>query len=191
MHAIDPVEPRVDSPFPVLLHDESELVRRAQAGDVAAFEPLYRHHVPRVYAVCLRLVADVRRAEEMTQTAFVQAWKSLHRFRGESAFSTWLHRLAVNAVLMEFRSLHRREAHVMGVAEPGTLETPTDSPPPGLRLDLERAIARLPAQARLVFVLHDMEGYTHEEIAKQMELQPGTTKAHLHRARQLLQEALR
>ena len=171
--------------------DEIELVRRAQARDIRAFESLYRRHVPRIHAVCLRLAADPRRAEDLTQTAFIQAWQKLPLFRGESTFLSWLHRLAVNVVLMEFRSTRRREARVVGTDDPAALETPPRPPPTGVRLDLEAAIAALPPQARTVFVLHDVEGYTHEEIATLMELQTGTSKAQLHRARQLLQETLR
>jgi RNA polymerase sigma-70 factor (ECF subfamily) len=171
--------------------DEVELVQRARARDPQAFAQLYRRHVPRIHAVCLRLTADPRRAEDLTQTAFIQAWQKLPLFRGESSFLSWLHRLAVNIVLMDFRSTRRREARVVGTEDPAALETPPRPLPAGVRLDLEAAIAALPPQARTVFVLHDVEGYTHEEIAGLMELQTGTTKAQLHRARQLLQEALR
>jgi RNA polymerase sigma-70 factor (ECF subfamily) len=171
--------------------DDTDLVRRAQARDVRAFEQLYRRHVPRIHAVCLRITANPRRAEDLTQTAFVQAWQKLPLFRGESSFISWLHRLAVNAALMDFRATRRREARVVGTDDPATLEAPFSPPPPGTRLDLEGAIAALPPQARAIFVLHDVEGYTHGEIAALMELQAGTTKAQLHRARHLLQEALR
>jgi RNA polymerase sigma-70 factor (ECF subfamily) len=171
--------------------DELDLIVRARRGDVAAFEQLYRRHVGHVYAVCLRLTADVLRAEEFTQTAFIQVWKKLPLFRGESAFATWLHRLAVNTVLMEFRTARRREERVMGAEDPAALETAPPACPAGLRLDLELAIATLPPRARAVFVLHDIEGYTHEEIATLLDLESGTTKAHLHRARQILQETLR
>jgi RNA polymerase sigma factor (sigma-70 family) len=170
--------------------DEAELIRRAQARDVTAFEPLYRRHVGRVYAISLRLTANKRRAEELTQAAFVQLWHKLPLFRGESAFASWLHRLAVNTVLMEFRAADRREAHVVGVADPTAFEQSNDAPASGTRLDLEQAIARLPAAARAIFVLHEIEGYTHEEIAGLLEIQSGTSKAQLHRARQLLQEDL-
>jgi RNA polymerase sigma-70 factor, ECF subfamily len=175
---------------PVAHDDEASLIARAQRRDVRAFEHLYRLHVPRVYAVCLRLTANVRRAEELTQTAFIQLWEKLPLFRGESAFTSWLHRIAVNVVLMEFRTTNRREARVVGVADLALVETPHTPPAPGARLDLEQAIASLPPQARAIFVLHEIEGYTHDEIATLMELQPGTTKAQLHRARQLLQQAL-
>jgi RNA polymerase sigma factor (sigma-70 family) len=185
LHEIPP------SPHVVTSVNEAELIRRAQQRDVRAFEELYRRHVPRIHAVCLRLTASAQRAEELTQAAFVQAWQKLPLFRRESAFGSWLHRLAVNGVLMEFRTTRRREARVVGTADPAALERPSQPPPAGIRLDLEQAIAALPPQARAVFVLHDVEGYTHEEIAGFMELQTGTTKAQLHRARQLLQEALR
>jgi RNA polymerase sigma-70 factor (ECF subfamily) len=175
----------------VATDDEADLVRRAQQRDVRAFEQLYRLHVPRVYALCLRLTANVRRAEELTQTAFVHVWQKLTLFRGESAFGSWLHRLAVNIVLTDIRSTQRREARVVGTADPAIWESAGNAPTPGLRLDLERAVAALPAQARAVFVLHAIEGYSHDDIAGLLGVAVGTSKAQLHRARQLLQEALR
>lgn len=178
------------NPSVVVTDDEPALIAAARDGDLRAFEQLYRRHVPRVHATCLRLCADPRRAEELTQTAFITLWQKLPLFRGESAFSTWLHRLTVNTVLMDFRSARRREDRVFGVAEPAAVETPPPPRPSGLRLDLEQAIATLPPQARTVFVLHDVEGHTHEEIARLLEVETGTTKSQLHRARQLLQEAL-
>lgn len=183
--------PPAVNPLPTVADDnEADLVQRARTGDTGAFERLYRRHVPRVHAVCLRLTADARRAEELTQTAFIQLWQKLPQFRGDSAFGTWLHRLAVNTVLMEFRSSRRREDRVFGVAEPAQFERPPVARPAGVRLDLEQAIAGLPPQARAVFVLHAVEGYTHEEIAALLDVEPGTSKAQLHRARQLLKEAL-
>jgi RNA polymerase sigma-70 factor (ECF subfamily) len=172
-------------------YDEPDLIRRAQRRDVSAFELLYRQHVSRVYAISLRLTANARQAEELTQTSFLQLWKKLPLFRGECAFSSWLHRLAINTVLMDFRATDRREGRITPVADPAAFEQPGPPPPSGDRLDLEQAIAVLPPQARAVFVLHDIEGYTHEEIGRLMELKPGTSKAQLHRARQILQEALR
>jgi RNA polymerase sigma-70 factor, ECF subfamily len=171
--------------------DDAELVRRARERDQQAFAQLYRRHVGRVHAICRRMAADIPRAEELTQTVFVKLWDKLNLFRGESAFGSWLHRLTVNTVLTEFRTTRRREARVFGTEDPTALETPAPSPGPGLRLDLEQAIAGLPPRARVVFVLHDVEGYTHEEIAVLLDLETGTSKAQLHRARQLLQEALR
>ena len=155
-----------------------------------AFEQLYRAHVPRVYAVCLRMTANVTRAEELTQKTFVTVWEKLPLFRGESAFTSWLHRVAVNTVLADLRAEQRRHQRVFPTEDPALLETPVDPPPAGTRLDLEQAIAGLPPQARAVFVLHDVEGWQHDEIAQQLGVAVGTTKAQLHRARKLLQEAL-
>jgi RNA polymerase sigma-70 factor (ECF subfamily) len=171
--------------------DEAALIRRACERDQQAFAQLYRRHVGRVHAICRRMTADLPRAEELTQTVFVKLWEKLGLFRGESAFASWLHRLTVNTVLTEFRTTRRREARVFGTDDPAALETPATPSGAGLRLDLEQAIAGLPPRARVIFVLHDVEGYTHEEIARLLELETGTTKAQLHRARQLLQEALR
>ena len=173
------------------LDDESHVVRRAQARDMQAFECLYRRHVPRIHAVCLRMTANVTRAEELTQKAFVTAWEKLPHFRGDSAFSSWLHRVAVNTVLADVRAENRRTQRVFATEDPAVFETPPRAPAVGIRLDLEQAIATLPAQARTVFVLHDMEGWQHNEIARELGVAAGTSKAQLHRARKLLQEALR
>lgn len=170
--------------------DESEVVRRAQARDMAAFERLYRQHLPRVHAICLRMTANPTRAEELTQKAFVTVWQKLPFFRRESAFGSWLHRVAVNTVLADLRADHRRTQRVFGTEDPGAFETARPAAPAGIRLDLEEAIAGLPPQARAVFVLHDVEGWQHDEIATQLGVAVGTSKAQLHRARHLLQEAL-
>ena len=170
--------------------DESCMVRRAQARDMQAFECLYRKHAPRVHAICLRMTANVTRAEEMTQKAFVTVWEKLPFFRGESAFSSWLHRVAVNTVLADLRAENRRTRRVFGAADPAVFEIAPRAPAVGIRLDLEQAIAGLPPQARAVFVLHDVEGWQHNEIARELGVATGTSKAQLHRARKLLQEAL-
>ena len=167
-----------------------DVVRRAQQGDVAAFEQLYRQNLDRVFALCLRLCGDGVRAEELTQDVFVRAWQKLGSFEGKSAFSTWLHRLAVNVVLGDRRSEGIRIGKVFGTDDLEAYETPTKPPDPGQAMDLERAIASLPPGARTVFVLHDVEGYKHEEIAELHGLAVGTCKAQLHRARRLLREAL-
>jgi RNA polymerase sigma-70 factor, ECF subfamily len=190
MNAVCPHEP-LPLNRPAVEDDESELIRRTQQRDQQAFAQLYQRHVGRVHAVCRRMTGDIPHAEELTQAVFVKLWEKLALFRGDSAFSTWLHRLTVNTVLTDFRTTRRREARVFSTDDPTALETPVTPPGTGLRLDLEQAIASLPPRARVVFVLHDVEGYTHEEIAVLLELQTGTTKAQLHRARQLLQEALR
>ncbi len=165
------------------------LVVRAQAGDAVAFRQLYDENVNRVFAVCFRIVANTARAEELTQDAFVQAWQTLGSFKGESLFSSWLHRVAVNVVLMNMRSERRRTARVFSSDTFEEYEEGT-APHTGTAMDLEQAIAQLPLQARTTFVLHDIDGYTHEEIAEQMGLAVGTSKAQLHRARTLLKEAL-
>jgi RNA polymerase sigma-70 factor (ECF subfamily) len=166
-------------------------VRRAQQGETAAFEQLYHAHVGRVYALCLRLCSDSTRAEELTQDVFVRAWEKLGSFQGKSAFSTWLHRLAVNVVLGDRRSEGVRVHRVFGTDEPEKYETPSlRGSDPGIAMDLERAIAQLPPGARSVFVLHDVEGYKHHEIATLLEISAGTSKAQLHRARMMLRKHL-
>lgn len=154
------------------------------------FEHLYRAYVGRIHAICLRLTADARRAEDLTQTAFVQAWQKLPAFRGESGLGSWLHRIAVNVVLMDMRGRKRREAIQESIPDVEALDAAAPRASPGMRMDLEQAIAGLPTQGRTIFVLHEIEGYTHEEIARLMNLQEGTTKAQLHRARKLLQQTL-
>lgn len=171
--------------------EESDVIRRAQERDMRAFESLYRLHVSRVHAICLRMTASAARAEELTQKAFLAVWSKLPLFRGESAFASWLHRVAVNTVLADMRAEQRRAQRVFGTDDPAAFETPSSAGvAPGTRLDLEEAIAALPPQARAVFVLHDVEGWRHDEIAAQLGVAAGTSKAHLHHARKFLKEAL-
>jgi RNA polymerase sigma-70 factor (ECF subfamily) len=167
-------------------------VARAAAGDRRAFEALYRAHVGRVFSVCVRMCGDRARAEELTQDVFVRAWEKLPLFRGESAFSTWLHRLAVNVILNARKSERRDGSRIEEDADgDGVDALPTrGGGHHGERLDLEAAIAKLPPGARRVFVLHDVEGYKHEEIAEMLGVTSGGSKAQLHRARMLLREAL-
>lgn len=167
-----------------------DLVARAQTGDQTAFRELYRQHAGRVYALCLRLTGDSSAAEERTQDVFVRLWDKLKSFRGESAFSSWLHRLTVNVVLNEQRTTGRRELRVMPSADPTALERGKGESMVGLNIDLERAIAELPDGAREVFVLFDIEGYGHAEIANLTGIAEGTSKAQLFRARRLLREKL-
>ena len=169
---------------------ESVRVRRAQQGDVAAFEELYRAHIGRVFALCMRLSGDPGLAEDLTQDVFVRAWEKLGSFHGRSAFSSWLHRLTVNLVTSRWRGRKRRLAHILPEADADPVETREPPSSPGLGLDLEKAIAGLPPQARMVFVLFDVEGYRHREIARLTGLSVGTSKAHLHRARRMLREVL-
>lgn len=169
---------------------ERALVERAKAGDVAAFEELYRANAGRVFALCLRLCGDASLAEELVQDAFVRAWDRLGSFRGESAFATWLHPLAVNVALTERRSRRRRLARVFPTDDPGAFDRGVAPRPVETAVDLERALATLPPGAREIFVLHDVEGYRHEEIASSLGIAEGTSKGQLHRARLLLREAL-
>jgi RNA polymerase sigma-70 factor, ECF subfamily len=170
--------------------DERALVRAAQSGDLASFERLYRSTVGLVHAVCLRMAGNAPLAEELTQDVFVRAWKRLATFRGDSAFGTWLTRIAVNVALSERRERRRREAKIMLVDDLEPFAAPVPAGRAGETVDLERAIASLPPQARHVFVLHDVQGWEHAEIARHTGLAVGTSKAHLHRARRLLREVL-
>jgi RNA polymerase sigma-70 factor (ECF subfamily) len=169
---------------------EWRLVQDAQRGDLAAFERLYRENERRVFALCMRLSSEPALAEELTQEVFVRAWRKLGSFRGQSAFSSWLYPLTVNVALTERRSRMRRLARIVPTDDGATLESPTPTPTPEAGFDIDKAMADLPPGARQVFVLHDIEGRTHEEIASLLGLAPGTSKAQLHRARKLLREAL-
>lgn len=165
-------------------------VALAASGDRQAFERLYRTHVNRVYAVCARMVSDRTHAEELTQDVFVRVWEKLGQFRGESAFTTWLHRLAVNVVLNVRKSEGRTRTRFDDAGEMDTLPEGPSVSIPGASIDLEAAIGGLPKGARRVFVLHDVEGFKHEEIAQMLGITSGGSKAQLHRARLLLREAL-
>ncbi len=167
---------------------EDAQIRLARAGDAEAFRALYLAHAGRVFAICLRLAGDRGQAEELTQDVFIQVWRQLGSFRGVSSFGTWLHRVAVNVVLSRFRARSRRLRHE-SAEDLDQYDPPARStgPPP---IDLDQAIARLPPGARQVFVLHDVEGFQHEEIAGLAGIAVGTSKAQLHRARRLLKESL-
>lgn len=169
---------------------ERELIQRARAGDVPAFEQLYRDNVRRIYATCLRLCGDATRAEELTQDAFVRAWEKLPGFRGDSAFSSWLHPLAVNLALTQRRARLRYEARVTSTDDVAAYERPRSGSSTEAGMDVQRALDVLPPGARAVFVLHDVEGYKHGEIAELTGVATGTSKAQLHRARRLMREAL-
>jgi RNA polymerase sigma-70 factor (ECF subfamily) len=164
-------------------------VALAAAGDRRAFERLYLINVGRIYSVCVRMVGDRGRAEELTQDVFVRAWDKLQLFRGESSFATWLHRLAINVVL-NARKAERRTRSRFEEPELDAIPCRTSAIGAGELLDIEQAIALLPPRARMVFVLHDIEGFKHEEIAEQLGITTGATKAQLHRARLLLREML-
>ncbi|HEV2214605.1 MAG TPA: sigma-70 family RNA polymerase sigma factor [Terracidiphilus sp.] len=178
---------------------DADVVAKAQAGDHAAFALLYSLHKRRVYSLCLRMVNSVAEAEDLTQEAFLQLHRKIATFRGDSAFSTWLHRLAVNVVLMHLRKKGLALTSLDEAMEP----THDDGPGRSFgaldlaltgsidRLALERAVADLPAGYRLIFVLHDIEGYEHNEIATMLDCSIGNSKSQLHKARLRLREALR
>ena len=163
------------------------LVESAARGSAAAFEQLYRLHLGRVYGLCLRMTGHRETAEDCTQEAFVQAWRSLPRFEARASFGTWMHRIAVNAVLAQARRRRERIGADASIEEELAESLPDESlGDAGEGLDLEAAIAGLPTGARHVLVLAGVYGYTHEETADMLGVAVGTCKAQLHRARQLL-----
>lgn len=172
--------------------DERALVASAAAGSTSSFESLYRRHAGRVHGVICRLVGGQgTRAEDLTQETFVRAWQALRDFRSDASFATWLHRLAVNTTLMDMRS-RRVRSHDQGDDEGldavGQQDSAGDRT--ALGMDLERAVASLPPRARAVLVLYDIEGWRHEEIAEELGMAVGSSKAQLHRARSLLRDRL-
>lgn len=171
--------------------DEHRLVESARQGEGQAFEQLYRLHVGRTYALCLRMSRNVTVAEELTQECFVHAWKKLAKFKGESSFGTWFHRLSVNVILGRFRQRSRRAARVVSVEDVDMFAVRARTEMTGERMDLDAAIKALPERARIVFVLFEKEGFQHQEIGKMLGISAGTSKAHLHRARKFLRECLK
>jgi len=171
---------------------EFELVRQSAAGNSYAFRELYKGNVSRVYAVCLRISQDKDTADELTQEVFIKAWEKLHTFQFESKFSSWLHSIAVNQFLMMKRSEKRFSERVSELTEIVNRENPMSKAKHSFdaSIDIETALKKLPEQARTAFVLHDIEGYKHHEISEMMDIEVGTSKAHLHRARRMLREEL-
>jgi len=184
--------------LPLAEQNELEIIRHAQAGDVYAFEHLYAKYSGRVYAICLRMTSNPSLAEDLTQEAFLQVFRKIHTFRAESAFSTWLHRLAVNIVLMRRRvkrlnetpldATYEMDGETMPAKEVGSVD-------PGVsglvdRLNLERALEQLPRGYKKAFVLHDVFGYEHHEIAQALGCSIGTSKSQLHKARMRLRKIL-
>jgi RNA polymerase sigma-70 factor (ECF subfamily) len=177
---------------------EAEAIERAKQGDAEAFETLYNLHKRRVYSLCLRMTANAAEAEDLTQEAFMQLFRKIATFRGESAFSTWLHRMAVNVVLMQLR---KKGLPVVPLED--DIETEEETPKKDFgaqdlrlegsidRLRLQDAIGKLPPGYRTIFVLHDVEGYEHNEIAEMVGCSIGNSKSQLHKARMKLRELLR
>jgi RNA polymerase sigma-70 factor (ECF subfamily) len=182
--AIEP--PQVDS--------DHELARASAAGDAAAFERLYQQYNRRVFSICLRMLGNPTEAEDLTQDVFVQLYRKIGSFRGESAFTTWLHRMTVNQVLMHFRKRGVRYESTTDDGElPVLIQVGTERPSHMPIIDsiaIERAIAELPPGYRTVFVLHDVEGYEHEEIARRLGCTVGTSKSQLHKARMKIRALL-
>ena len=171
-----------------VLNDEAAFIKAAKRADTRAFEALYRLHVDKVYGLCLRMTGNASEADDCTQEAFIQAWNKLDKFRGDAAFSTWIHRIAVNAVLGRMRKSKREHDRIMAVAEQAP--APVISADTGELRDLAAAVDRLPEGARHVFVLHAVYGYSHDEAAGMLGIASGTSKAQLHRAKRLLAQQL-
>lgn len=185
MNAGIPVSEVVDEPA----RDEEQLwVERARRADTRAFEALYRLHIGKVYGLCLRMTGNPAEAEDCAQDAFIQAWDKLDRFRGDSSFGTWLHRVAVNVVLGRMRKSKREHDRIQAVNDVHPVrESIGDT---GEVRDIEAAMNKLPSGARHVFVLHAVYGYSHDETGEMLGIAAGTSKAQLHRARRLLQQQL-
>ena len=178
--------------------NEAELIERAKQGDAQAFQALYDKHKRRVYSLCLRMTANTAEAEDLTQEAFLQLYRKIGTFRGESAFSTWLHRLSVNVVLMQLR---KKSLPVVSLEE--TTQGEEDTPKKDFgaedlalagsidRLQLQKAVDDLPPGYRMIFVLHDVEGYEHNEIATIVGCSIGNSKSQLHKARMKLRDLLK
>ena len=192
--AAKPVLKKVTAP----LISEAEAIEKAKGGDASSFEVLYSMHKRRVYSLCLRMTGNTAEAEDLTQEAFLQLYRKIATFRGESAFSTWLHRLSVNVVLMHLRKKGLPEVSLEETMEPQQEDGPRkdvgarDNVLAGSidRVNLERAIESLPPGYRIIFVLHDVEGYEHNEIAEMMGCSIGNSKSQLHKARMKLRDLL-
>lgn len=179
--------------------NEADAIERAKQGDAHAFQDLYDRHKRRVYSLCLRMTANTAEAEDLTQEAFLQLYRKIGTFRGESAFSTWLHRLSVNVVLMHLRKKNLPVVSLEETTQGGEDDTPKkdfgteDLALAGSidRLQLQRAVDDLPPGYRTIFVLHDIEGYEHNEIANIVGCSIGNSKSQLHKARMKLRDLLR
>lgn len=181
--------PRMISQDEIVLSDEADWIAQARRSDARAFESLYRLHIDKVYGLCLRMTGNVSEAEDCAQEAFIQAWNKLEMFRGESAFSTWIHRIAVNAVLGRMRKSKREQDRIQAATEIGLIPVATGDD--GELRDLSAAVDRLPQGARHVFVLYAVYGYSHVEAGEMLGIAEGTSKAQLHRARRLLAQQLK
>jgi RNA polymerase sigma-70 factor (ECF subfamily) len=186
---------REETAFDVKEAADKTLTRRAAQGDMQSFAELFERHNRRVYALCLRMTQNVSEAEDLAQEVFIQLFRKVGSFRGESAFTTWLHRLTVNQVLMHFRKKKVRDERTTEDGETPDSVVPGTADPNRMpivdRIALNNAIAQLPPGYRTVFVLHDVEGYEHEEIARIRNCSVGTSKSQLHKARMKLRRILK
>lgn len=169
--------------------EEQVWVRRAQAADARAFEALYRENAGKIYGLCLRMTGNPSEAEDCAQEAFIQAWSKLDKFRGDSSFGTWMHKVAVNVVLGRMRKSRREQDRIRAVNEISPQRESIDDA--GGMEDLEQAMNELPRGARHVFVLHAVYGYSHDETGEMLGIATGTSKAQLHRAKRLLKQQLK
>jgi RNA polymerase sigma-70 factor (ECF subfamily) len=178
---------------------EAEAIRLAQQGDISAFECIYRLHSRRAYNLCLRMVGNATEAEDLTQDIFLQVFRKIHTFRGEAAFSTWLHRLAINIVLIRLRKKKPAQTSLEEAFGPNEEigKPPKDFGGPDVRLsglmdrlNIDRAVGQLPLGYKSVFILHDVQGYEHNEIAKILDCSVGNSKSQLHKARMRLRQEL-
>ena len=171
--------------------EDYKLVEQALNGSNDAFKELFMKNVTRVHSLCLRISADVQKAEDLTQEVFIKAWEKLNTFKFESKFSTWLHSIALNQFMMQLRSDKRYSEKIDEFERETKIQNPADTKiQQDYSIDLQKAIDNLPGQARAVLVLHDIEGYKHNEISEMMNIQIGTSKANLHRARKILKKEL-
>ena len=189
------VQPRMGGPTDILpaTGDDGQIdvvVRRAQQGDVHAFETVYRAHSAVIHALCRRMIGNEREARDLVQDVFVRAWEKLESFRGQSTLATWLHRLAVNVVLQHLRTAKRDGLRLIDDVDDASFAARSPSTGVDVRIDMDWALAQLPAGARTVFVLHDVHGYSHDEIAQMTGIAAGTARAQLWRARRALTRLL-
>jgi RNA polymerase sigma-70 factor, ECF subfamily len=189
------VQPRMAGPTDILpaTGDDGQIdvvVRRAQQGDVHAFETVYRAHSAAIHALCRRMIGNEREARDLVQDVFVRAWEKLESFRGQSTLATWLHRLAVNVVLQHLRTAKRDGLRLIDDVDDASFGARSPSTGVDVSIDMDWALAQLPAGARTVFVLHDVHGYSHDEIAQMTGIAAGTARAQLWRARRALTRLL-
>jgi len=166
---------------------DSELIAKCKSGNADAFKSLYEKYSGRVYAFTLRMCGNNDTANDLTQEVFIKVWEGIGSFKGDSAFYSWLHRICINAFLMKLRTDKNYEKKIAESANNALMLAYTND---DFSLDMEKALQKLPSQAKLIFILHEIEGYKHKEISQMLNIEEGTSKAHLHKARKILREEL-